>query len=230
MTLNEIAYNLLNLVRGGRSNHDEHISLDQIKFNIKHYRAMFIRRDYERNGFISRHVEQDLGCIKLQRVDATKCCSLPSECIVSRGEDLIPKTIRFNRQEAITYVGDVTGTGTIPMVESSAVEWLPFDKYTKKKYKAYMIEDYMYIYNAEGLEFINVRGVFEDPEAVAKFANCDQGNKCYDDSTTDFPIPMDMLNTINNGILSGELSLLATSKSDTTNDRMQDVAQIQTKN
>ena len=106
------------------------------------------------------------------------------------------------------------------MVDSSAVQWLPFDKYTNKKYKAYMIEDYMYIYNAEGLEYINVRGVFEDPEAVAKFANCDQGNKCYDDSTTDFPIPMDMLNTINKGILSGELSLLASTKSDTTNDRM----------
>ena len=52
MTLNEIAYNLLNLVRGGRSNHDEHISLDQIKFNVKHYRAMFIRRDYAKNGFV----------------------------------------------------------------------------------------------------------------------------------------------------------------------------------
>ena len=46
MTLNEIAYNLLNLIRGGRSHHDEHISLDQIKFNIKHYRAVFIRRDF----------------------------------------------------------------------------------------------------------------------------------------------------------------------------------------
>ena len=50
MTLNEIAYNLLNLVRGGRSNQDEHISLDQIKFNIKHYRAVFIRRDFAKNG------------------------------------------------------------------------------------------------------------------------------------------------------------------------------------
>ena len=27
MTLNEIAYNLLNLIRGGKSNHDENISL-----------------------------------------------------------------------------------------------------------------------------------------------------------------------------------------------------------
>ena len=58
MTLNEIAYNVLNLVRGGRSNHDEHISLDQIKFNIKHYRAMLIRRDFARNGIVTRHLEE----------------------------------------------------------------------------------------------------------------------------------------------------------------------------
>ena len=44
MTLDEITYNLLNLIRGGRLHHDEHISADQIKFNIKHYRAMLIRR------------------------------------------------------------------------------------------------------------------------------------------------------------------------------------------
>jgi len=38
-----------------------------------------------------------------------------------------------------------------------------------------------------------------------------------------------MLNAINKGILSGELSLLASTKSDTTNDRMQDVQQAQPK-
>ena len=108
MTLNEIAYNLLNLVRGGRSNHDEHISLDQIKFNIKHYRAVFIRRDFAKNGFNSRHTEQDLGCVELMPVDASKCCNLDTKCHVYRTEKKIPKTIRYNFEEAITYVGDVS--------------------------------------------------------------------------------------------------------------------------
>ena len=40
MTLDEIAYNILNLLRGGRTHNDELISIDQIKFNIQHYRAM----------------------------------------------------------------------------------------------------------------------------------------------------------------------------------------------
>ena len=91
MTLTEIAYNLLNLVRGGRSNQDEHISLEQIKFNIKHYRAMFIRRDYAKNGFTSRHVEQDLGCITVEPVDANQCCDLITNCVVYRTSAPLPK-------------------------------------------------------------------------------------------------------------------------------------------
>ena len=213
MTLNEIAYNILNLVRGGRSNNNDHISISQIKFNIKYYRAMLIRRDFTRNGMITRHLEQDLGCLELEKVDASKCCDLPVECAVYKTVRKIPKTIRFSFRDAITHVSDVTGLGTIPLVESHVVQWLPYDKYAKKKRKAYMIEDYMYIYEADGLQFINVRGVFEDPEDVAKF-DCD-GSDCYDDDM-DFPIPMDMIQTITQGIMSGELMLLASSKNDTT--------------
>ncbi len=212
MTLNEIAYNILNLVRGGRSSNNDYISTSQIKFNVKYYRAMLIRRDFARNGIITRHLEQDLGCLELIKVDASKCCNLPTECAVYR-------TVRFNFRDSITYVGDVSGTGSIPIVESNAVQWLPYDKYTKNKMKAYMIEDYIYIYNADGLKFINVRGVFEDPEDVAKF-DCD-GSDCYDDNM-DFPIPMDMLQTITQGIMSGELMMLASSMNDTTNDTLQD--------
>ena len=80
MTLNEIAHNVLNLVRGGHSHHDESISLRQIKFNIQYYRAMLIRRDFARNGMVTRHLEQDLGCIKLEAVDAVKCCGLKLPC------------------------------------------------------------------------------------------------------------------------------------------------------
>ena len=221
MTLNEIAYNLLNLVRGGRSNHDESISLDQIKFNIKYYRAMFIRRDYSKNGFISRHIEQDLGCIEIIKVDASKCCSLPISCAVYRTTKKIPKTIRFNFEEAITHVGDVTGTGTIPFVHSNHVQFLPYDKYTKLKMKSYMIEDYIYIYNANGLEFINVRGVFEDPQRINDFLECADGG-CYSDDEHEYPIPMDMITRINQGILSGELQMLSGSFTDTANDRAVD--------
>ena len=223
MTLNEIAYNILNIVRGGRSSSSEHISLDQIKFNVKHYRAMLIRRDYARNGLVTRHLEQDLGCLELETVNPSKCCNLPVSCSVARTKKKIPRTVRFNFQEAITYVGDVTGIVRIPLVEPAMVRWLPYDKYTSGKHKAYMIEDYMYIYNANGLKYINARGVFENPEDLKDF-QCENGT-CWDDNKP-FPIPADMVQAITLGMASGELQLLSTSFSDTLADQSQDIKSI----
>jgi hypothetical protein len=218
MTLNEISYNVLNLIRGGRSNNDENISLDQIKFNIKHYRAMFIRRDFARNGLVTRHLEQDLGCLELTRVDASKCCNLPINCPVYRTVKTIPRTVRFNFKEAITYTGDITGLGRIPIIEPYEVALLSYDKYTSKNAKAYMIEDYMYVYNPRGMKYINVRGIFEDPEQLADY-DCDGG--CYD-ANSQFPMPADMISGITAGLANGELRLLSSSLNDDEEDRQQD--------
>tara|TARA_R110001592_G_scaffold349736_1_gene645272 strand:- start:1248 stop:1946 length:699 start_codon:yes stop_codon:yes gene_type:complete len=220
MTLDEIAYNIINLVRGGRPNQSEHVSLDQIKFNVKYYRAMMIRRDFARNGIVTRHIEQDLGCLELEEVNPSKCCNLPTACSVSRTIKKVPRTVRFNFKEGLTYVGDITGIETIPVIDNHMVKWLPHDKYTSHKYKGYMIEDYLYIYNAKGLKFVNVRGVFESPEDLKNF-QCENG-VCWDDSK-DFPIPADMVQSITMGMASGELRLLTNTLSDTLADQEQDV-------
>ena len=230
MTLDEIAYNLLNLIRGGQSNQDESISLDQIKFNVRHYRAMFIRRDFARNGYISNHIEQDLGCVDLKIIDGSKCCNLPVGTKVLRTEKPLPRALRLNFQSALTYIGDVTGTKTIPLINSNTIQFLAYDTYTKGRYKAYMIGDYLYIHNADGIDTINIRGVFENPEEVSEFSQCgkqdpDTGEhytECFDPSNDAYPIPVDMINLINQGITSGELTLLSGTFSDTLNDRAQD--------
>ena len=219
MTLNEIAHNILNLYRGGRPSQSEYISIDQIKFNIKHYRAMLLRRDYVRNGLISRHSEQDLGCIELEEVNASKCCNLPITCKVAKSIKRIPRTIRYNFNEALTHVSDVSGLNTIPLIDKIMVQYLPYDKYTAQKHKAYMIEDYLYIYNAEGLKYVNVRGVFEDPSDLKDF-DCEDG-ECYSDNAP-FPMPADMVQALTLGMASGELQLLSGTISDITTDTVQD--------
>jgi len=76
------------------------------------------------------------------------------------------------------------------------------------------------VYEPKGLEAINIRGVFEDPEAVSNFATCNDGD-CYDEYS-DFPLPMDMVSAITAGMAAGELALLSGGVNDTTNDRQQD--------
>jgi hypothetical protein len=220
MTLDEIAYNLLNLLRGGRSSNDENISLDQIKFNIQHYRAMLIRRDYARNGVVSKTLEQDLGCIPLVKVDANKCCDLNSDCPVYRTNVKMPKPVRFNLQDAFTFIGKPNGTSAIPRVEPYMVDYLVYDKYNKDKSRYYVIDEYIYVYNPNGLENVNVRGVFEDPREVHNFNTCTSGN-CFDPQS-DYPLPADMLSQINMGLLQGELQLLSSTFPDSELNRQQD--------
>lgn len=223
MTLDELSYNLLNLLRGGRSNHNEHISQPQIEFNIHHYRALLLRRDYQRNRFVSRHAEQDLKCVELVVVDASQCCGLPIGCIVSRSKNPIPRAIRFNDVEALT-INDVTGLHTIPLVPPHHVQTLPYDRFTKNTRKAYMIQDYLYIYNPDGIDTINIRGVFEDPTALKDF-QCGTG-KCYD-SGSEYPLPMDLVEALTGGLLKGTFQLLPMTQSDTLNDAAQGTGQQQ---
>jgi hypothetical protein len=218
MTLKEISYNILNLYRGGRSSNNDHISLSQIEFNVKHYRALLLRRDNAKNGLITRHTEQDLGCLDLERVNASKCCSLPLECEVSRTILKIPRTVRFNNMDAITHVSDPSGMNTIPLVDSIAVHTLIYDRFTKNDKKAYMIEDHLYIYNPSGMDTVNLRGIFEDPEEIAAF-ECN-GSDCYDPEAP-FPLSMDMVNAITEGLVSKTLLMLPKTPSDTENDGIQ---------
>ena len=222
MTLDEIAYNILNLLRGGRSSNDELISTDQIKFNIQHYRAMLIRRDYARNGYVSKTIEQDLGCIGLEATDMSKCCGmdLPTGCTVYRTDRKLPKTVRFNLTDAFTFIGKPNGASTIPKMEPYELDWVPYDKYTSRLTRYYVIDEYIYVYEPNGLEAINIRGVFEDPKEVGQFATCDD-EFCYDEQSA-YPLPMDMVSAITNGLVQGELSLLTTTVNDTENDKQQD--------
>jgi len=218
MTQKEIAYNVLNTLRGGRSTNNDHISLRQVMFNVDHYRAMLIRRDFQRNGKVSRHFEQDLGCIGLELVNASLCCGLPLDCSVSRTVQELPRTVMFNFQDAITHISDPTGLNTIPMIDSIAVQFLPEDRFTKNERKAYMIEDHLYIYNADGMDRINIRGVLETPQDAAQF-DCD-GSDCYDDESQ-YPISADMVSAITDGLLKGTFMILPQTASDTENDQME---------
>ena len=82
-----------------------------------------------------------------------------------------------------------------------------------------MIEDYLYIYNAKGMQFVNIRGIFEDPLDLSTF-DCRDG-ACYDEKSP-FPMPADMIQAVTLGMASGELQLLSGTVADTTTDTMQD--------
>lgn len=202
-SLNQIASNIRNLLRGGRSSNDDLLSLEQIKFQIKYYRSLLIRRDQERNMNRSSSFEQDLGHVAVSTIDSAEDDSISSGRTIVRTDDKIPAPIRLKNKEAITYIVSDDKVGTpIPLIDAHRTPWQEHNKYTQDKCFAFYRGGYLYIYNNVTLDTVYIRGIFEDPEEVYNFTR-ENGLDLYDDNSP-FPISNDMLQNITQSILSGE--------------------------
>ena len=218
MTLNEITTDLLNTIRV-RSSNDEPISKRQLAFTVKHWRALLLRQAYTERQIIDHQHEQDLGCVEIEKVDPS-CCGLESSCKVKRTKLVLPATIRLPGNYGFSFVGKVDKTTSIPVVDVETIQYLPHAKYGRSLSRGFMIGNYMYFIGLDTEEVVNIRGIFEDPEAVKFFNDCD-GTTCYDDNTP-FPLAGDLLQKIQTGILRGTLRIMGSIDTDNENDRVQE--------
>lgn len=212
LSLNQIAYNVLNALRGGRSSNNDHISTDQIKFIIKYWRAIFIRRDQERNFNRFSSFEQSIGLVPLKEE------SIDINLYLYKTDLQIPTPVRLKDGHAITYVS--IDEKQIPFVDFNRHEWSTYNKYTSKKPEAYYSGGYIYVKSHSYIEEAEIRGIFEDPEDVFDFVNASSPTAIYD-ANSPFPMPLDMVDQIMSGILNGTLNLAAQTLNDTTTDTLQ---------
>lgn len=219
-SLNQIAYNILNSLRGGRTSSSENISLEQVKFAVKYWRSLFIRRDMIRNNNRSRMFEQDLGQVELGSIDTAESSETSSGKYIFRTTKQIPTPIRLKDGIGITHVsGEDKLAMQMPMMDDVRSYWNRFNKYTSQTPFASYRNGYLYIHNEKNPRMVNIRGMFEDPEQVHKFTRAN-GFDLYD-ADSPFPISTDMLEGITKGLLSGELTLMLETPTDTTTDKLQ---------
>lgn len=216
MTLNEIAYNILNLPHHGRLSDDYRPSIRQIKFIIKYWRASLIRRDIDKNTLISSGYVQSLGCQPLIIVDEVECCGYETGCKILRTQNKMPKPVRMKDGPAIwAYKAD--GVSKIDLITN--YDSVPFQDYRKYKIEGITAEyrnDYIYVRGDLGLKVILPKFIGEDPTSASQISTC-SGSPCYTDND-DFPIPMDMVQQLTQAILAGEIKIVSTTPEDTTND------------
>lgn len=220
-SLNEIAFNILNTLRGGGSSHSDSLSLEQVKYAVKYYRTTFIRRDFYRNYNRYRMFEQDLGLVPVSITDTAESSNYTSGNKLLRTDSRIPTPVRMKNWEGITFVGGIDRAGKpIPVRDAHQSYWDQFNKYTGNEASAFYRDGYIYLRNVSNADVVNIRGVFEDPEDVHEFTR-DNGLDLYDEDSS-FPIPMDMLEGITKGLIDGELNILVSRPIDTELDNQQD--------
>ena len=223
-TLNQIIFNLKNLRRAGRVSDDDSISDRQWAFIVNYYRAKLVKQDAQKNRLISGNIVQNLGQVTLITADKNECCEI-GDCIL-RIETPLPAAVDTDQYPLITYVGLLNGTKSFQRTTYERAVYDQHAKYTGKQPKWYQLGKYIYIVNppSKALKYINIQGVFEQPEQAVKYRTCDcPGNNetCYTGFDFEYPLPIDKLDTVYKMIMEAEAkfaNILPQDKSNDTND------------
>lgn len=197
MTLNEIVYNLADIVGKTDTPH----FIERLKFNVMYYRALLIRRDQERNSFIPEQFMQSL-CVDMIKVDASECCDVTVDCVIMRSVKKLPSPIRLKAGSPFAYVGTIDNLKSYAPMSVGELPYVSHSTFTGHSARYFIQNGYLYIVNSKALK-VAVKGIFEDPRDLMEY---DCLEDCYSDDSQ-FPITADMVQRITQALLSGELQL-----------------------
>jgi hypothetical protein len=221
-TLNEIAYDLLSIVRPQLSD-DSELDIRQIKFWIHNQRALFIRNELNRSRTIDADIIQTI-CAELEEVDASDCCGIDLGCNILRTKKQIPETIELHNKQGIVRVGPVNKTKKgFSFVEYDRVPFLEHARFTGNMVFAFQHDNYIYIYTKDPryqeMEAITIRGIFEDPSEAGEFRTCGDngGEACYTDDS-EYPIKSWMIPGLKQAILQSNLVMTAQAETQQADD------------
>ena len=148
-------------------------------------RALFMRNEYNKKRSIDPSVLQTIPCEDLELVDPYNCCvEVPIGCKILRTKNKIPGTIELHHSTGITSVGPVVITEKrFTLIDYNRVPYIGTGKTTYNKRYAFIYDNYVYVISRDSsvalLKKIAIRGLFEDPSALAPFVNCSTGNSCW---------------------------------------------------
>lgn len=220
MTRAEIIYNIRNLLEGGRTSDDALPSYRQIGFIVDYYRAALLRRDVEKNSFISPDYEQDLGCIEFEKVDKADCCSIEVDCDIYKSVKEIPTPVRLYDKPAITFFGAVDKQTSFDLILSIRAPYINYSKWTSKRPRGYYMNKHLWIPEKYGVTKANARIITEQPALVSQFIDCDN-EACYTDDSP-YPMPADMIETLVKMVMSTEGQIMLKTVSDRINNAQDD--------
>lgn len=193
MTLNEIVYNIAELV-----NREQDIEfIEQLEKQVDYYRALLIRRTLENNKAIAPQFVQTIPCAKMEPAMLGDCLGVASNCILYKSVSQIPGFIRLSFGSAIRYIGTINGNTPYDEIDYPSTRYMKYNKYTKRAAGYFIKDGYIYLYNAAP-DFIRIEGIFENPSSLKSVLGCKPIEQ------QDYPVTLDMVQQITQSILSLE--------------------------
>ena len=204
MTENEIVFSILDKIKPYLSD-DTDVTPRDISFRVANQRALLIRNELNKGNSIDPDIVQDLGCLAMEAADPAECCDVSSGCKVMRSVLKLPTTIELHNDIAITRIGPVDKTKKeYSRTTLDGSKWVGNGKYTTQEIYAYIANNRVYLVSKNDkhkfIDYINVRGVFENPTEVSAFSNCSDGSSCYN-ADSPYPLKAWMFNYIEGQVI-----------------------------
>lgn len=173
---------------------------EEMKVVLNYKRADYFKKLINQNPFQRRFFLKDFSA-ELEVVDKARC-PVEVDCEILKTVEQIPTPVRTNLT-LFEYVGDPDFSDSYSYANPEQISlYSKYNKYTKDKSRYFYSNGYIYIYGDLDLEYIGVRGVFDDPKQLEAF-KC-EGDACYTDDDQ-YSIPDDLINAMIQDTLRVEL-------------------------
>lgn len=172
---------------------------------INDQRSLMIRNEYNRNREFSPNIQQTIPCLELVLAEPHGCCeAIPVGCKILRTKERIPNSIKLHHKQTITSIGPVIITKKrFTLIDYSRVPYVGEGRTTSNSIYAFIYDGYIYVFSKRDdldlLRKITVRGIFEDPTALAKLTDC-SGKACWSPDD-EYPLSTWMWNYIKPQVL-----------------------------
>lgn len=164
---------------------------EEMKVVLNYKRADFFKKLLVQNPYQRRFFLKDFS-VTVEKADKARC-PVDVDCDLLVTTSTIPTPVRTNLT-LFDYVGDPDFTDSYSYGSPEQIAlYSRYNKYTSDRPRYFFSNGYIYIYGDLDLEYIGVRGLFDDPKQLEDF-KC-EGDPCYTDDDQ-YNIPDDLINAI----------------------------------
>lgn len=237
-TLNEIAYNILNIINGGKSTNTEPISTEQIKFEVGYYRALILKRDFQDGRKDKSPFEQRLE-VEVEVYEPAEHGMIDDDVLANIGQNFVlkavselPERVAFHNTFGAIRVATPFGK-SIPLIRDFRLPYKQYNKYTSNNMVAYIDVDQLYVVDDTFTQDLNdgtleatvpmshvvVHAIFENPLDERLVGSIE------DPGTAEYPCTADVVQRITQAILNNEMQLYRASPNDVEANMVEDAKQ-----
>jgi len=203
MLISEIIQRIQSLYSKGVQSDDSRLTSRHIYNKMLTVRTKLISQKAKKKQKISQWNYQTIPCIELEKASVHECpCLPPIGCSILKTKQPLPQPLTDLNKHLLQSVTSIDGSIIYSEVGWTEKKYKSANKYTANKPDYYIRNDYLYITHRNGPKIIAITGLFEDPLEAENYPSfcpdndCEDCEDCSSPLDKDFPIDVDLVDTL----------------------------------